>query len=124
MAKPTATAAATALPPRLRMAAPIRAARLSCATTMPCRAVTACTGGNSVRRCGCAKARASAATSSRLAMNARRVARIIPGNLLVVFKELLHHLEQHLPVLLQHEMVRALRQHNEPFARRICQERE
>src|ERR1700728_3578343 len=41
MAKPTATAASTALPPFCRTSAPMRAASASCATTMPSLATTA-----------------------------------------------------------------------------------
>ena len=40
MAKPVATAASTALPPRFKMSVPMRAAVFSCATTMPCSATT------------------------------------------------------------------------------------
>ena len=39
-AKPTATAASTALPPRFRMSSPTRDASASWVTTMPCLAIT------------------------------------------------------------------------------------
>src|ERR1051325_4114002 len=74
MVKPTATAASTALPPRLRMSAPIRLARASWVTTMPWRAVTASTGGKCCERgsiCACAGAWAQMA-NSRIGRRARR----------------------------------------------------
>ena len=39
-AKPTATAASTALPPRFKISNPTRDAAASCVTTMPCLATT------------------------------------------------------------------------------------
>ena len=54
MAKPVATAASIALPPRFSMSAPIRAAIFSCATTMPCSATTAWIRVGGRRRVGAA----------------------------------------------------------------------
>ena len=44
-AKPTATAASTALPPRFKMSNPTREAAASCVTTMPCLAIDRTRGG-------------------------------------------------------------------------------
>jgi len=57
IAKPVATAASIALPPRFNMSAPIRAAVFSCATTMPCFGDNRMNG---VRRGGACKGRGAA----------------------------------------------------------------
>src|ERR1700753_4115796 len=72
MAKPVATAASTALPPRLRISVPIRAAIFSCATTMPCSAATEWTASAAMgvykpRRCSCAETKFQNERITRLA---------------------------------------------------------
>ena len=80
-AKPTATAASTALPPALRISTPTWVARFSWLATMPCSATTgrkravlvrigACAGGAVWAAHGCAKAISSAA---RLACRNARI---------------------------------------------------
>src|SRR5580704_19193671 len=71
MAKPTATAASTALPPFCRMSAPMRAAIASCATTMPFLATTACAWPI------CSSLRAAIGSVRTKAMQAKKI--LFPG---------------------------------------------
>src|SRR5829696_8579236 len=66
MAKPVATAASTALPPFSSTSTPILAARASCATTMPLRAVTP----GSAAACGATMLQA---TTSKMAKRRRSI---------------------------------------------------
>src|SRR6478609_5873099 len=130
MAKPTATAASTALPPRLSTSAPMSAARPSCATTMPCWAVTDWTGGNCRARCACAAA--GATVRSRTARKARRLIPLMGRTYLKrcgsetagFVEERLHRLEQLHAVLFHHDRMRAFGQHDETLAGRVDEQRE